>query len=56
MPRPATLNLIKEYLADHAVELRRKGVPTLYMIIMTPKMRTGCVDAGSLRHALDSVA
>jgi hypothetical protein len=49
-------NLIKEYLADHVVELERKGVPTLYMIIMTPKTRTGCVNAGWLRHALDSVA
>ena len=29
---------------------------TLYMIIMTPKTRTGCVDAGWVRLALDSVA
>jgi hypothetical protein len=49
-------SLIKEYLANHDVELRRKGVLTLYMIIMSPKTRTGCVNAGWVRLALDSVA
>jgi hypothetical protein len=33
-----------------------KGVLTLYMITMTPKMRTGSADAGWVRLTLESVA
>jgi ABC-type maltose transport system permease subunit len=50
------LTVIKEYVASRFVYAGREEVLTLYLIMMTPNMRTGCADAGRVRVVLNPAA